>query len=89
MPKSTYTTRSISLDDIDRMVIFTDGLHEVENNDSQQLGIDNIIEKIQETSPQKIDKSLDSLIDYARKHSVGGDFNDDVCLFAMDVGSGL
>ncbi|MDG0994737.1 MAG: SpoIIE family protein phosphatase [Akkermansiaceae bacterium] len=89
MPKSTYTTRSISLNDIDRMVIFTDGLHEVENNDSQQLGIDNIIEKIQETSPQKIDKSLDSLIDYARKHSVGGDFNDDVCLFAMDVGSGL
>ncbi len=89
IPKSPYTTESISLDDIDRMVIFTDGLHEVEDAEGQQLGLENIIQQIQDTSKENIDDSLDSLIDHARRHSAGGDFDDDVCLFALDVGSGL
>lgn len=89
IPKSPYTTQSISLDDIDRMVIFTDGLHEVEDADGQQLGIENIVSEIQRTAGEDMDTSLDTLIDHARRHSANGNFEDDVCLFAMDVGSGL
>jgi hypothetical protein len=36
-----------------------------------------------------LETSLDTLVDYARRHSVEGEFGDDVCLFAIDVGSGL
>jgi sigma-B regulation protein RsbU (phosphoserine phosphatase) len=89
IPKSPYTKQVVSLDDIDRMIIFTDGLHEVEDAEGQQLGIANVIKEIQRTSTENIETSLDSLIDHARRHSAGGDFDDDVCLFAMEVGSGL
>ena len=89
IPKSVYHTQTVSLDNIDRMVILTDGLHEVEDSDGKQLGLNNVMKKIQQASDQDISTCLDALISYGRKHSARGEFDDDVCLFAMDVGSGL
>lgn len=89
IPKSPFSAQTVSLDDIDRMLIFTDGLHEVEDAGEQELGVDNIVRELQRTSAEDMDTCLDSLLDYARSYSAGGDFDDDVCLFAMDVGSGL
>ncbi|MFK7911533.1 MAG: SpoIIE family protein phosphatase [Akkermansiaceae bacterium] len=89
IPKSPYSTHTVSLDEVDRLIIFTDGLHEVEDADGQQLGVEKILTEVQRNSTEDMDTCLDSLIDYARRHSAGGNFDDDVCLFGMDVGSGL
>lgn len=89
IPKSPYHTETISLDDIDRMVIYTDGLHEVEDDNEQQLGIRAVLDELQNMASESLDKSLDALVQRARDHSKDGHFSDDVCLFAMEVGSGL
>ena len=87
--KSPYTSEVVSLDDIDRLLIFTDGLHEVEDAAGDQMGIDQIITTMENGFEESLENSLDTLLDKARRHSVDGEFEDDVCLFAMDVGSGL
>ena len=87
--KSPYTSEVVSLDDIDRLLIFTDGLHEVEDAAGDQMGIDQIITTMENGFEESLENSLDTLLDQARRHSVDGEFEDDVCLFAMDVGSGL
>ncbi len=89
IPQAVFTTHSISLDDIDRMLVYTDGLHEVEDADGEQLGIERVISRLENSMEDDLEKSLDTLLDYARRHSVEGEFADDVCLFAIDVGSGL
>ena len=53
------------------------------------VGAEAIVEHIQESAGEDIESSLDKLLDFARRHAVNGQFEDDVCLFAMDVGSGL
>ena len=85
IPQAPYTAEKISLDDIDRLLLFTDGLHEVENEAGKQLDIDSIISSLEETSDQDLDTSLDALLDRARQHAIHGEFEDDVCLLAMDV----
>lgn len=87
--QTAYTAEVVSLDDIDRLLIFTDGLHEVEDASGEQMGIDHIITTMENGSEENLENSLDTLLDQARRHSVDGEFEDDVCLFAMDVGSGL
>lgn len=88
IPKAPYSAESVLLDDIDRLLIFTDGLHEVENADGTQLGIDRIMQKMEQTIDDDLEWSLDQVLDEAKDYAAGQQFEDDVCLFAMDVGSG-
>ena len=85
IPGSTFTAQSVSLDDIDRLFIFTDGLHEVENADGDQLGIQQVEQILTEQKETPLEESLDHILDKARAYSESGEFDDDVCLLAMDV----
>ena len=87
--KAPYTAETVALDDIDRLLIFTDGLHEVENASGEEMGIESIMTTLKNSIKKDLETSLDTLINQARSHSADGEFEDDVCLFAMDVGSGL
>ena len=89
IPQAVFATHTISLDEIDRLLVYTDGLHEVEDAAGEELGIERIITTMENGIEDDLETSLDTLVDYARRHSVDGEFGDDVCLFAIDVGSGL
>jgi sigma-B regulation protein RsbU (phosphoserine phosphatase) len=89
IPQAVFTTHTVSLDEIDRLLVYTDGLHEVEDAAGDQLGIERVITKMEESIEEDLETSLDTLLDYARRHSDEGEFGDDVCLFGMEVGSGL
>lgn len=89
IPEAVYSADTVSLNDIDRMLIFTDGLHEVEDASGEELGIDSIITTFAESMDSDLETCLDNLLDHSRRHAVQGEFGDDVCLFAMDVSSGL
>ncbi len=89
IPKASYTVETVSLDDIDRMLIFTDGLYEVEDSSGEEMGIDHIITTMEKSISDELEVSLDTLLDQARHHASDGEFKDDVCLFSLDVGSGL
>jgi len=82
---AAYTSEQVSLDKIDRVLLFTDGLHEVENNAGVPLEMDDIISNLEASSSDPLETSLDRLLDHARRHASQGEFDDDVCLLAMDV----
>lgn len=85
IPRAAYSAEVISLDEVERMLLFTDGLHEVENEAGEPLAMESIIKTLEECSGERLDQSLDQLLNYARDHAGSGEFDDDVCLLAMDV----
>jgi len=87
--QAPYKAETVSLDNIDRMLIFTDGLYEVENSSGDEMGIEHIITTMENSISDNLEVSLDTLLDQARHHASDSEFKDDVCLFALDVGSGL
>jgi len=89
IPGTPFQARKVSLDDIDRLLVFTDGLHEVENAEDEQFGVKRIIKQLEKCQAKDLDSCLDHLIETARTFSKTGEFDDDVCLLGMDVGSGL
>ena len=89
IPQAVYSANTISLDEIDRLLIFTDGLHEVEDTSGEELGIERVVKIVEESMEQNLETWLDNLLDESRRHAVNGEFGDDVCLFGLEVGSGL
>jgi serine phosphatase RsbU (regulator of sigma subunit) len=85
IPNAPYTSETIPLDNIDRVLLFTDGLYEIENHDGQHLEIDKITAMMMKTHDMDLDKSLSFLISQARQHSRYGEFDDDLCLLGMDI----
>lgn len=85
IPKAPYTCEKIPLDLIDRMVLFTDGLHEVEDKHGHELEIEEIIQSMESSATTTLGTSLDTLLERSRQHASHGEFDDDVCLLAMDV----
>lgn len=86
IPQAAYTAEVVELDEVDRLLLFTDGLHEVENEAGEALEIESIVQEMERSSGEKLGVSLDRLLEHARGHAEGGEFDDDVCLLAMDVG---
>lgn len=88
IPGTTFKPVTVPLDEIDRLLLFTDGLNEVENADGGQLGIDRVTASMEKHSGEELASNLDALIDEARRFSGSGEFGDDVCMLAMDVSTG-
>jgi len=84
-----YSSNTVSLDEVDRLLMYTDGLHEVEDSSGEELGIEHVITSMEQSSEKGLEECLDSLLDESRRHAVDGEFADDVCLFGLEVGSGL
>ena len=89
IPGAPYHSQKVSLDEIDRLLVYTDGLHEVEDSEGEQLGIERVMNLLASCHSESLDDCLDHVLDKARSFATKGVFDDDVCLLAMDVGSGL
>lgn len=85
IPTANYAAETMPLDSVDRLLLFTDGLHEVENATQQEMGVEGIIEHMQQSYKESLESSLDSLLHKALNYSAVGEFADDVCLLAIDV----
>lgn len=85
IPNTPYSAEQVPLDQIDRMLLFTDGLHEVENDQGEALEMNEIIRSMELASDQKLGTCLDTLLGNAQAHASNGVFEDDVCLLAVEV----
>lgn len=85
IPKAAFAAETLSLGTMDRLLIFTDGLHEVEDAGGEQLGINNVTTLWEQHSGDGLETSLNALLKKAKDHAQAGQFDDDVCLFAIDV----
>lgn len=83
--KSTYPTCHCPISERDVILAFTDGLYEVEGNDHQEYGHQRLLGALREHVQLPPPQLFDALLAETTQFSRAKEFDDDVCLLAMDV----
>jgi phosphoserine phosphatase RsbU/P len=86
MPDFIYDTATRPLAAGDGVLLFTDGIYEVEGTDGEQLGQERLGKAIAARLRQETSQLLDGLLEDVQAHRGGGiaPLPDDVCLVAVD-----
>jgi phosphoserine phosphatase RsbU/P len=83
--RSEFITSELPLAAGDKILLFTDGLFEVPNEEDEDYGQDRLLAAAQQRMNLPLPALLDGLIADVRGFAGGGDFSDDVCLLGMEV----
>ncbi len=70
----------------DSLIVYTDGIIEVENSMGKEFGLIRLREVLSATIGCPINQVLDELIARAGEFSASGQFSDDICLVGVDLG---
>jgi sigma-B regulation protein RsbU (phosphoserine phosphatase) len=81
-----YPTSEIALAEIDRMILFTDGVLEAENQSGEPFFENRLMEIIGQKSAEPMENLLDGILTSVLAFSEGQRFDDDVCLLGVEVG---
>ncbi|MBC8001548.1 MAG: serine/threonine-protein phosphatase, partial [Opitutaceae bacterium] len=80
-----YPTNEIQLSEINRMVLFTDGVLEAENQSGEPFFENRLMEIIGAKAGEPLESLLDGVLSSVLAFSEGQRFDDDVCLLGIDV----
>jgi sigma-B regulation protein RsbU (phosphoserine phosphatase) len=83
--QSNYPTASHPLAPEDVMMLFTDGLYEVEGADNQQFSQDLLLHAVRKHSTLHCSELFDAILGEIKQFSVNHEFADDVCLVGAEV----
>jgi sigma-B regulation protein RsbU (phosphoserine phosphatase) len=79
-----YTTSEARLAPGDFLMLFTDGLYEVQGHDEELYSQERLTLDIKNLIHRPPGELFDGLIEVVRAFAVNGEFDDDVCLVGMD-----
>lgn len=82
---ATYRTAECSLEPGDVVLLYTDGIVELESCMGEEYGIERCLREIQRMCQAPLPDLLARLVEQVRRHSDSGQFNDDVCLVAVEI----
>jgi sigma-B regulation protein RsbU (phosphoserine phosphatase) len=82
---AVYPTNEIDLKEIDRMVLFTDGVLEAENQSGEPFFENRLMEIIGKKSAEPMEDLLDGILTSVLAFSESQHFDDDVCLLGIEV----
>lgn len=82
---ASYPTQELGLSEIDRMVLFTDGVLEAENQDGEPFFENRLMEIIGQKKEAPLDDLLDGILSSVLAFSDGAHFDDDVCLLGINI----
>jgi sigma-B regulation protein RsbU (phosphoserine phosphatase) len=82
---SDYPTLSLPLSGIRRIVLFTDGVLEAENQEGEPFFESRLMEIISRNAPADLDHLLDGILSSVLDFSEANHFDDDVCLLGIDL----
>jgi sigma-B regulation protein RsbU (phosphoserine phosphatase) len=85
MGETRYRTATHVLGARDRLLLFTDGIYEVESNTGQEFGYDRLQEVVQSRITAGNLQLLDELLVEVRSYSGSGEFSDDVCMVSVEL----
>ncbi len=69
----------------DVFLLFTDGLYEIDNENQEEFGQERLLNAVRQRIQLAPDKLFDELLQEARTFGKSEDFDDDVCLVALEV----
>jgi len=81
---AAFTTLTTTLDVHDRLLLFTDGIYEIESSAGQEFGLDRLLAAIQQRANVTGGQLLDDLLTETRQYAATGEFTDDVCLVSVE-----
>jgi sigma-B regulation protein RsbU (phosphoserine phosphatase) len=82
---ATYPTCEIDFREVDRMILFTDGVLEAENLNGEPFFEKRLIELITHSADAPINSLLDGILSSVLAFSESQHFDDDVCLLGLEV----
>jgi phosphoserine phosphatase RsbU/P len=80
-----YNSSSCQLDAGDTLLLFTDGLFEVEGAEAQYYDQLRLLKSVSQRAGLRVDELCKELLAEIRQFSATKDFADDVCLIAMEI----
>ncbi len=89
IPETLYNSYSIHLSQLSELIIFTDGIYEIENNAEKELEIEGIVRLLNEISKREStpSHSINELVESLRNYASQKIFNDDVCILSASFKS--
>lgn len=81
-----YETRSIKLDGVKQLLLFTDGIFEVENRKGEAFLQNRLVQVVSEDECEGVEALLDRVLTRVLSFAQSSQFDDDVCLLAMEIG---
>ncbi|MFT4176629.1 MAG: SpoIIE family protein phosphatase [Luteolibacter sp.] len=85
IPGATYPVHTLSLKEIHRLILFTDGVLEPENQHGEPFFEQRLMEHIRSHSEVSLDALLDSTLRKVLEFSDNHHFDDDVCLLGIEL----
>jgi phosphoserine phosphatase RsbU/P len=83
--KALYPSCRSPLASNDLLLLFTDGIYEVDNAEGDEFGLERFLKAVRDRARLPTERLLDELLREVQRFSGAQDFQDDVCLVAMDV----
>jgi sigma-B regulation protein RsbU (phosphoserine phosphatase) len=80
----TWTQQTAPFSRGQRVMLFTDGLYEVEGADGEQFGVQRLVEAVERKMTLPANQLLGELVEEGQEFSVTGDFHDDVCVVMIE-----
>jgi sigma-B regulation protein RsbU (phosphoserine phosphatase) len=83
--EATYETQRCTLSERDVVLLFTDGLFEVEGSGGRLYDYQQLSKAVGNRAELPVMELCRGIIDEVQRFSATQEFNDDVCLIAMDI----
>jgi sigma-B regulation protein RsbU (phosphoserine phosphatase) len=80
-----YGTQRADLAAIRHLLLYTDGIYEIENQDGEAFMENRLVEVVGEASGSGVEESLDLVLERVRDFAGRRQFDDDVCLLGMEL----
>ena len=84
LAESEFPTQSAKIQHGDKLLLYTDGIYEVYNQQGVELSKECLLAIIKKDRPRDAQELVDVLLEAARQHSHDQQFKDDVCLLAIE-----
>lgn len=85
IPGAKYPSHTTSLLESDRLLLFTDGVLEAENEDGEQFLAERLLKTAGENTSADLEEWLDGILETALDFSEGHHFDDDVCMLGIAI----
>ena len=86
--EAEYETQTVKTADIRYLLLFTDGIYEVENSAGEAFLQNRLVKVVSEADGEGVDALLDQVLERVLSFAESRQFDDDVCLLAMELQPG-